>query len=123
MSRDESALLDMARFAREIVAFTQDFEKMALFKDVRAQYSMLYLFIVLGEAVKRLSGDFRSLHSEIPWRSAAGMRDHIVHEYDRIDFDVLYDAATIDVPLFLEAIEALLPSPQVQGESTATSPP
>ncbi len=70
----------------------------------------LYLFTVLGEAVKRLSRDFREHHPNVQWRNAAGTRDHIVHEYDRIDLDVLYVAATVEVPAFLESIEAFLPS-------------
>jgi len=53
---------------------------------------------VLGEAVKRLSPEFRSQHPEIPWRKIAGMRDWVIHAYDNVDIDELWNTATEDVP-------------------------
>jgi uncharacterized protein with HEPN domain len=52
----------------------------------------------LGEAVKRLSEEFRSQHPDVPWRDIAGSRDIVVHEYHRIDYDTVWEALTTDMP-------------------------
>ena len=52
--------------------------------------AILYQIEIMGEATKRLSQEFRDQHSDIPWRDVAGMRDIIIHQYDRIDFDVIW---------------------------------
>jgi len=42
---------------------------------------------VMGEAAKRLSGDCRYKAPCIPWRAMAGMRDLLIHAYDRVDLE------------------------------------
>jgi hypothetical protein len=44
----------------------------------------------MGEAVKRLSLDLRSQHPEIPW-TLAGMRDHLIHGYDVVDWEEVWN--------------------------------
>jgi uncharacterized protein with HEPN domain len=70
---------------------------------------MLYQFLILGEAVKRLSPEFRIQYSEVPWSSIAGMRDRLIHNYDEVNLDRVWETARIDVPNFLAMIEPLLP--------------
>jgi len=71
---------------------------------------LFYELFRLGEAVKRLSEEFRSGHSTIPWRLIAGMRDKLIHGYDDVDLDEVWKAAEKDVPQLIQWIEPLLPS-------------
>ena len=65
--------------------------------------------MVIGEAVKRLSQDFRTRHPEIPWTLIAGMRDKLIHGYDIVDLDEVWKTADADVPDLLSLLEPLLP--------------
>jgi uncharacterized protein with HEPN domain len=109
MSRDNQTLLDLARSARLIIEFQQGIDKAALATDIKTQSAMLYHFLILGEAVKRLSSEFRLKHPDIPWSSIAGMRDRLIHDYDEIDLEQVWDTSQTDVPIFLAMIEPLLP--------------
>jgi len=64
---------------------------------------------IIGEATKRLSQPFRQQHPEIPWRDIAGMRDVIVHEYDQVDLDVVWDVIQNRLPELLTLLQPLLP--------------
>lgn len=64
--------------------------------------------MVIGEATKRLSDEFRSENSEIQWRLMAGMRDILIHAYDTVDIDEVWKTATKDVPELLSKIQPLL---------------
>lgn len=70
---------------------------------------MLYQLIVIGEATKRLSLELRQQHPEIPWAPMAGMRDHLIHGYDVVDWEEVWRTATRDVPDLLSRVEAFLP--------------
>jgi len=62
---------------------------------------------VVGEAVKRLSMDFRDRNPQIPWTLIAGMRDHLIHAYDLVDWDEVWKTSTKDVPDLLQKIERI----------------
>lgn len=44
---------------------------------------------VIGEAVKSLPDDFKQRHAATPWPSIAGLRNVVVHEYLRVDPDMI----------------------------------
>ena len=46
---------------------------------------------VIGEAVKALPDDFKRDRAGIPWPSIAGLRNVVVHEYFRVDPDMIRD--------------------------------
>ena len=112
MSHDEAILLDIARAARLVLEFKQGMDKAAFLEDIKTQSAVLHQLMVLGEAVKRLSTDFRALHPEIPWAPMAGMRDQLIHGYDIVDLDEVWKTADADVPALLALLEPLLPGPE-----------
>ena len=63
---------------------------------------------VIGEAVKRLSKDFRAKYPDIPWTLVAGMRDHLIHGYDLVDWDEVWKTSTVDVPDLLHKVESYI---------------
>ncbi len=110
MQRDQVTLLDIAKSTRLVATFIQDVTKEAFLKDLKTQSSVLYQLIIMGEAVKRLSHEFRAQHPGVPWSLVAGMRDHLIHGYDLVDWDEVWKTATSDVPGLLAQIEPLLPT-------------
>jgi uncharacterized protein with HEPN domain len=94
MSRDDATLLDILRAARLVLGFKGKLTKKGLLRDVKTQSAILHQLLVVGEAVKRLSEDFRSQHPQIPWIRIAGMRDKLIHQYDAVDLDEVWKTTT-----------------------------
>lgn len=88
--------------------FIQGFEKESFIQDWKTRSAVLYQITVIGEAVKRLSKEFRADHSEIPWALIAGMRDNLIHGYDLVDWDEVWKTSTVDVPDLSDKIESYL---------------
>jgi uncharacterized protein with HEPN domain len=107
-ARDEAALADISVAAHRIIEFTANLDEGAFADDPRTQFAVLYLFLVVGEAVKRLSRPFRARHPNIAWREAAAMRDVLIHDYDDVNLHRVWNAATEDIPKLLYAVESLL---------------
>jgi len=105
--RDDIVLKDIINAAQLIAAFVEGFGKDTFIDDWKTRSAVLYQLTVIGEAVKRLSPEFRLVQTQVPWTSMAGMRDHLVHAYDLVDWDEVWETATRDVPSLLKQIEAL----------------
>ena len=109
MSRhsDEIVRQDVLNAGKLILEFIEGFDKRNFVSDRKTRSAVLYQLIVIGEAVKRLSKEFRDQHAHIPWGLMAGMRDHLIHGYDLVDWDEVWQTAKKDIPDLLRKIEQL----------------
>ena len=108
MSRDDATLLDILKAARLAVDFKGKLAKKAFLRDAKTQSAVLHQLLVIGEAVKRLSEDFRTRHPEIPWARIAGMRDKLIHAYDAVDLDEVWKTLTQEIPPLISFLEPLV---------------
>ena len=59
---------------------------------------------VIGEAVKALPDDFKREHPGTPWPSIAGLRNVVVHEYFRVNPDMIRDIVDNQLAALLDDI-------------------
>jgi len=107
--RDPATLLDIAEALRRLQLFKSGMDRVAFLADLKTQAAILHQITLMGEAVKRLSPEFRARHPHIPWQKIAGMRDRLVHAYDQVDLHRVWEAAEEDLPQLKAWIEPLLP--------------
>ena len=105
--KDEAVVQDIINAARQVADFARGFDKTSFINDWKTRSAILYQLTVIGEAVKRLSKEFRAEHSQIPWTLIAGMRDNLIHGYDLIDWDEVWRTSTVDVPELLKSLQRL----------------
>ncbi|MBZ0254342.1 MAG: DUF86 domain-containing protein [Candidatus Methylomirabilis sp.] len=70
---------------------------------------------IVGEASRRDSDGFKRAHPEIPWRAILGQRNVLVHEYGDLQDDLMWEAATVDIPALIETLAPLVPPPDPEG--------
>ena len=46
---------------------------------------------IIGEATKNIPSEIRNLYPDIEWRSMAGMRDRLIHDYIAVDYELVWD--------------------------------
>jgi uncharacterized protein with HEPN domain len=98
MPRDKESILDIIEAVKKILAYTADVTLADFLTNDEKQDAVLRRILVVGEATKRLSSEFRQRYSEIPWRDIAGIRDIIVHDYNRVDAETIWDVVQNDLP-------------------------
>ncbi len=55
-------------------------------------------FEIIGEASKNVPKDIREKYPEIPWRQMYGLRNLIAHEYFGVDYEMIWEIATKNIP-------------------------
>lgn len=68
---------------------------------------MLMNFIIIGESANRLPEAFLLEQAHIPWRSIAGFRNIIAHNYFGIDADEVWEIIQKDLPVLIQQIADL----------------
>ena len=107
--RDRATVLDIVAAARLVLQFVRGLDYAGFLADRKTQSAVIHQLLVIGEAAKRLSPEFKSAHAGIPWQSIARMRDKMIHHYDAVDIREVWKAIEADIPKLLAAVEPLVP--------------
>ena len=108
MRRDEAHLADILEAARAIQRFTSGVTLEA-FKANEEKYEAVNRKLeIIGEAAGRLSPVARDQFPEIPWNLLTGMRNILIHDYDDVDLDVVWDTVLRDLPPLVIRLAAYL---------------
>ena len=111
--RESTYLLDIYLEARLIVEFMQEIESpIALQNDQLVNRAVVRSFEVIGEAVKRLSPEFQATHPTIDWRGYARMRDRLIHQYNRVDWRIVWEVVQNELPDLISLLKAIVPADQ-----------
>ena len=110
MSPDDSTILDMLNASRSALEFLGGRDQSAFLQDRKTQSAVLHQLLLLGEATKRLSAEFRRQHPQMPWKAIAGLRDRLIHAYDRVDLVNVWATCQKDVPNLISFLEPLAPT-------------
>ena len=90
-----------------IVEFSKGMSKKELIENRLKQSAIVREIEIIGEAVKNISNDFRDKYSEVEWKKIAGTRDRVIHHYFKIDFDIVWNIITYDIPKLKKQIEKI----------------
>lgn len=87
---------DAERFADIIDAIIDRCQQYAPYLHAQEHATMAYDAVlrnlaVIGEAVRSLSPEARTRIPDVPWAAIAGLRNVVVHEYFRINPDLVLD--------------------------------
>jgi uncharacterized protein with HEPN domain len=109
-------LVQILECIQRIEMFTSD-GMTAFYQDERTQDAVLHNLAVIGEAAKRVDMAYRAQHPTIPWRSMSGLRDVLIHQYDRVRLELVWAAVENSLPALKEEIlKALPPLDQLESE-------
>ncbi|MBI5058570.1 DUF86 domain-containing protein [candidate division KSB1 bacterium] len=109
MPHDETYLLYMLLAARRVAVSVAGVTRQEFDTDLEKRDSVALQIGNVGEAASSVSRPFQDAHPELPWSKIIGTRNRIFHRYMEIDWDIVWNIATIELPQVAEQLARLVP--------------
>ena len=101
---------DILSCAKNIQVFSVGMTLDEFMDDPRTIRAVAFEFTTIGEAARVVSLEIQERYPEIPWGKMHGIRNVLVHEYFRLDEEILWKAVQEDIPPLITALEKILGS-------------
>lgn len=109
-NKDKETLRRMIKYCADVnllmEKYHSDFKNYKT--DISFQYSCNMCIIQIGELVTRFSEPFLQKYSNIPWHAIKAMRNLHAHDYERVDFSIVWNTLTEDIPQLQQALNKIL---------------
>lgn len=92
----------------ECRSFVSGMSEEQLGDDKRTLYAVVWTLTMIGEAARHVPQEVVDAYPEIPWHQMRGMRNHIVHGYDQIKLEIVWDVVTKELPPLVEPLNKVL---------------
>jgi uncharacterized protein with HEPN domain len=76
--------------------------------DSKTQDAILYNLIIIGEAANQISKAFQEQKHTIPWSSMIGTRNIIIHGYDQVKLQIVWEILQHDLESLKSEIMKIL---------------
>ena len=76
--------------------------------DFMINFVVVRALEIVGEATKRLPMSLRDQYPAIPWKDMAGMRDIMIHNYNRVNLKIVWKVVTEDIPQVKPQLQQIL---------------
>ena len=109
MERDRIYFLDMVEAARLAVSYVEGVSEAAFLEDTQLQDAVIRRLEIVGEAARRVSAATRHSLPEVPWMEVVGMRNLVIHEYDDVDLNIVWDTVRNHLPPLIAILDPHVP--------------
>jgi len=114
---DSVRLRHMLDHAHEAVEMSPGRQRSDLETDRMLELSLVRLLEVLGEAANRVSRQTQEHFDILPWHDIIGLRNRLIHGYNQVDHDILWDIVRGDLPRLIEKLEGVVQQLDSEGRS------
>lgn len=101
------AMRQVLDYARETQTLCADKTQADLNTDRLLELALTRLLEIIGEAANRVPLEIQSQHPGIPWAQIVGLRNRLIHGYDAVDLDILWQIIRYDLPPLITTLETI----------------
>ncbi len=108
MKEHEAVILNKIKmYAEQAIEFKGDMTFDEFSSDPKTVSACVFNLSQIGELVTRLTSEFLETNSHIPWHKMRGMRNRIIHDYEGIKLNIVWDVLVEFLPYLLSDIKDL----------------
>jgi len=90
------------------------------FADEDKQGNVVRCFEIIGEAANHVSEEIRQANADIPWAAIIGMRNNLIHGYNEVDYEIVWEAVQVNLKGLKDRISSILSRIDLPEDFTCT---
>ncbi len=106
--KDRIILQKISTYINDVAQYVNGLPFELFMTDKKTVSACAFAVSQIGELAKDISISTQEEYTYIPWKSIRGMRNKIVHDYENVDFAVLWGTITKSLPVLLNQIDDIL---------------
>ena len=88
----------------KINEYVANMEQAVFLADTKIVEACVFNLLQMGELTEKMSREFRDVHFDIPWHKIRGLRNRIVHDYEGVRLEIIWDIVKDDLPILREQL-------------------
>jgi uncharacterized protein with HEPN domain len=81
-----------------ILSVSQNISEEDFLKNETLKRAVVRSLEIIGEATKKIPADLKIQWNTIQWKSMAGMRDRLIHDYMGVNYVIVWDVVKNKIP-------------------------
>ena len=106
--RDRIILQKILKYINEAMSYTEGMDFGSFSQDSKTMSATAFALGQIGELAKEVSSEIESKYPHLPWKGMRGMRNRIVHDYENVDLNMLWDVVSNYLPELIGQINNIL---------------
>ena len=98
----------MRDYARKAVEMAYGQTRQDLDVNEMLRLALTHLVELVGEAASQVPEETQAQYPQIPWPQVIGMRHRLIHGYDKVDYDILWETIERNLPDLIAALDRAL---------------
>ena len=109
MSRDDAYLVDILESAKIALEYVAGKSWDEFYEDMQCQDAVLRRIEIIGEAARHISPQTQKKYPQIPWRDLTVLRNLVIHQYDAVDINQVWDTTQNRLPPLVDELSKIVP--------------
>ena len=105
--RLDRVLSGMIAHSEKILDYTRDLDKDAFQNHDMIVEACVFNLSQIGELAGRIDEETRLQHPEIAWNRIRGLRNRLVHDYEGVNRQLIWEIISEDLPALIDALKKL----------------
>jgi len=105
---DKTRLQDMLKEAIQTQIFADGKTRDDLTTNTLLVYGLVRAIEIIGEAANAVSKDVQQQLTDIDWVGIIGMRHRLIHHYQNVDLNIIWDVVSVDIPKLIPKLQQIL---------------
>ena len=105
---NDDTVIKMLEYCEKIQAYSKGVDEQQFYASSMITEASVFCFIQLGELVTQLDPKYMEKNPQIRWKVIKGFRNKLVHDYEGINMELLWNTIKNDLPDLIGKLNGLM---------------